>query len=297
MCAVQDSFKHWTAARRRIDYPIRECPVWRKATGGSGSNADIECPQYGSLGLPHHWLSRDSDYLTPGVYEKLWSPVTTRRIVSCEHVGELLEALPLRHWRRGAGARHVRRRLDRRHAVDVARAVGEDALGAHPHDELRTGEAREQRVVVGDRGAPVDAQAPRSLEVDEQQRHRGVDEDVAEAAEHAVAVVARECQLAFAGHANEAGRSSLERAVGPPLGVGGGEEEQRSAFDERAVVVAEGLACEFLVEPVGEAVCVEAVLQLAHAGVVRRGCFVAHGASSEKTTGCAGFALTCSWNR
>src|SRR6266849_1509949 len=37
MCAVQDSFKHWTAARRRIDYPIRECPVWRKATGGSGS--------------------------------------------------------------------------------------------------------------------------------------------------------------------------------------------------------------------------------------------------------------------
>src|SRR5260221_3423398 len=42
MCAVRDSFKHWTAARRRIDYPIRECPVWRKATGGSGSKADDE---------------------------------------------------------------------------------------------------------------------------------------------------------------------------------------------------------------------------------------------------------------
>jgi len=41
MCAVQGSFKHWTAARRRIDYPIRECPVWRKATGDSGSQADI----------------------------------------------------------------------------------------------------------------------------------------------------------------------------------------------------------------------------------------------------------------
>jgi len=41
MCAVRDSFKHWTAARRRIDCPIRECPVWRKATGGSGSRADI----------------------------------------------------------------------------------------------------------------------------------------------------------------------------------------------------------------------------------------------------------------
>src|SRR6266446_5637726 len=43
MCAVQDSFKHWTAGRRRIDYPIRECPVWRKATGGSGSIGGVEC--------------------------------------------------------------------------------------------------------------------------------------------------------------------------------------------------------------------------------------------------------------
>src|SRR5437899_870139 len=33
--------KHWTAAHRRIDYPIRECPVWRKATGGSGSLSDL----------------------------------------------------------------------------------------------------------------------------------------------------------------------------------------------------------------------------------------------------------------
>src|SRR6266705_3544113 len=101
----------------------------------------------------HHWLSRDSDYVTPGVYERLWSPLTTRRIVPRQHVGELVEALPLRHRGRVAGARHVRRGLDRRHAVDVARAVGEDALGAHPHDELRTGEAREQRIVAGDRSA------------------------------------------------------------------------------------------------------------------------------------------------
>ena len=40
MCTVQDSFKHWTAARRRIDYRICECPAWRKATGGSGSIRD-----------------------------------------------------------------------------------------------------------------------------------------------------------------------------------------------------------------------------------------------------------------
>src|SRR2546425_8682711 len=53
MCAVQDSFKHWTAARRRIDYPIRECPVWRKATGGSGSEAAIALA---SGELPESWL-------------------------------------------------------------------------------------------------------------------------------------------------------------------------------------------------------------------------------------------------
>src|SRR6266699_5933621 len=49
MCAVQDSFKHWTAARRRIGYPIRECPVWRKATGGSGSKAPIGERQLSAL--------------------------------------------------------------------------------------------------------------------------------------------------------------------------------------------------------------------------------------------------------
>src|SRR6266853_176002 len=39
---------------------------WRaELTVCFGSNADTECPQHGFLGLPHHWLSRDSDYLTP----------------------------------------------------------------------------------------------------------------------------------------------------------------------------------------------------------------------------------------
>src|SRR5467141_266456 len=53
MCAVQDSFNYWTAARRRIDYPIRECPVWRKATGGSGSQAAIGI---GFGELPESWV-------------------------------------------------------------------------------------------------------------------------------------------------------------------------------------------------------------------------------------------------
>src|SRR5882672_9277550 len=181
-----------------------------------------------------------------------------------------------------AFARHVRRGLDRRHAVDVARAVGKDARGAHAHHDLRADEAGTQRVVVGDRGAPVYAQSVGPLEVDEQERHRRADKEIAEAAEHAVAVVARERELRFAGHAYEAGRPALVRAVGPPLAVDSGEEEQRAAFDERAVLVAEGLALQFLLESVGEAARVEAVLQLAHAGVIRGGRFIVHGATPSK---------------
>src|SRR5437763_1725904 len=134
----------------------------------------------------------------------------------------------------------------------------------------------ERRIVAGGGRAAVDAQAVRSLEVDEQQRHRWVDEQIAEAAEHAVAVVARERELGYAGHANEAGCPALERAVGPPLAVGGSEEEHGAGFDKSAVFVAEVPARQFLVEPVGEAARVEAVLQRSHAGVIRRGCFVVH---------------------
>ena len=57
MCGVQDSFKHWTAARRRIDYPIRECPVWRKATGYSGSKAANHLPAHAYSAIIH-WILR-----------------------------------------------------------------------------------------------------------------------------------------------------------------------------------------------------------------------------------------------
>jgi len=93
--------------------------------------------------------------------------------------------------------------------VDVARAVGEDALGAHAHHELRADELALQRVVVGDAREAVHAQAARPLEVDEQQRHRCVHQHVAEAAEHAVAVVAGEGQLVGGRDAHEAGVATL----------------------------------------------------------------------------------------
>src|SRR5260221_15242 len=137
---------------------------------------------------------------------------------------------------------------------------GEEAVGQHPNGGLRTDEARKQRIAVGGGRAAVDARAVRPLEVDEQQRHRRVDEQIAEAAEHAVAVVARKRELGLAGHADEAGRPAFVRAVGPSLVVGGGAEEQRPAIDERAVFVAEVSARKLLVEPVGEAARVVAVL-------------------------------------
>src|SRR5207249_116862 len=40
-------------AHRRIDYPIRECPVWRKATGGSGRK---QPSALASGELPESWL-------------------------------------------------------------------------------------------------------------------------------------------------------------------------------------------------------------------------------------------------
>src|SRR5207244_9491091 len=85
-----------------------------------------------------------------------------------------------------------------------------------------------------------------------------------------------------AGHAHEAGRAAFVRAIGLAVGVGGGQEEQRAAFDERAVFVTEVPARQFLVEPVGEAARVEAVLQRSHTGVVRRGCFVVHDPTPSK---------------
>jgi hypothetical protein len=84
----------------------------------------------------------------------------------------------------------------------------------------------------------------------------------------AVAVVARKLELVGAGHAHEARVAALVRTIGPAFGVGAGEEEQRAALDERLVLLLEGGAAEPLVEPVGQATCVVAVLQGAHPGVV-----------------------------
>ena len=80
---------------------------------------------------------------------------------------------------------------------------------------LRT--AASDAVVVVDRGGAVHPHPVRLVEVDEEQADLRVGHDVAEAAEHAVAVVARELERAGVDHAHEAGHAALVGAVGPAV--------------------------------------------------------------------------------
>lgn len=105
---------------------------------------------------------------------------------------------------------------------------------------------------------------------DEQKADAGVGCDIAQALEHAVAVIVWEGQLAGAGDAHEARQAALERAVRPPLGVGRRQEEIGQALDEGAVAFAELLARE-AAQPVGDAAAVELVLQAAISLVVEVG--------------------------
>src|SRR5205807_8965722 len=181
---------------------------------------------------------------------------------------EDVHLLPLRDWWHVTGARGVHGLLDHLHLVDVAGAVREDPLGAHADDELRALERAQELVVIVQRGDAVDAHAIRALEVDEQHADLRVHEHVPETAEHAVSVVARERERVLVDDPHEARLPALVRAVRPAVGVGGGEEEHRDAFDERAVVVAERVVDGDLLEAAGDPPAVEAVLELPRPVVV-----------------------------
>jgi hypothetical protein len=64
------------------------------------------------------------------------------------------------------------------------------------------------------------------LEIDEQEADRRVGRDVAEALEHAVAVVARESERVRRHDPHESGRAALVRAIGLALRIGRREEEE-----------------------------------------------------------------------
>src|SRR5258705_5445765 len=183
------------------------------------------------------------------------------RVIGRQHLAEHRPLLPLRHGRRMTLAGRIHRRLHRRHRVDIARAVRKDRLDAHAHDELGAGELREERIVLVHRGSPVDAEALRALEVDEEQADLRVDEEIAEALEHAVAIVARKRQRLRTHHADEAGPPDLVRALRAAFRVGGGEEEHGPRLDEGPVGVAEDAVHDLLDHPIGEPARLEAVLE------------------------------------
>lgn len=113
-----------------------------------------------------------------------------------------------------------------------------------------------------DRGHAIDPQAPRLVETHEQQPDLRVHRDVAEALEHAVAVVVREGELVGRSHPHKAGEAALEGAVWAAVGVGGGEEEEEAgALDEGPVGVGERGAREMLFFAIGDAAAAEGVLQ------------------------------------
>ncbi len=72
-------------------------------------------------------------------------------------------------------------------------------------------------------------------------------------------------------HPDEARLAALVGTCGSPLGVGRREEEHVACLDERAVVLADGLGDEQVVDPVGQRARVELVLQRTTSVVVPDG--------------------------
>src|SRR5215207_4528767 len=70
----------------------------------------------------------------------------------------------------------------------------------------------------------------------EQQAYFRVDQNIAEALEHAVAVIVGKGQFRRARNPDEARHAALEGAIGTSLGVGGRKKEVRRALDECPVV-------------------------------------------------------------
>jgi len=94
--------------------------------------------------------------------------------------------------------------------VHVPVAIDEQALDLNPDDELGFVVLGEQDILLMQRGRAVQPQAPRIFEVDEQHTDFAVFQDVAHRQEHAVTVVARECDRPLVEYLDEPGRSALE---------------------------------------------------------------------------------------
>src|SRR5687768_12932846 len=137
-----------------------------------------------------------------------------------QDVLELL--LPAGLRRLVARPRRIDRGLDKLETVDVARTVRENRLRLHPDDELR---ALEFGAHILEPRRAVHPEAPRLLEIEEEQADIRIDPDIAQAAEHAVAVVAWERQLVRRGNAHKTRQAALVGALRPAVLIRRGEEK------------------------------------------------------------------------
>src|SRR3954453_17551975 len=87
-----------------------------------------------------------------------------------------------------------------------------------------------------------------------------MDQDVAEALEHPVAVIVGEGEFGWPGHPHESRHPTLEGAIRPSLGIGGGKKEIRRTLDEGAVVRRK-LGARKRFEAVGNEAALELILQ------------------------------------
>jgi hypothetical protein len=117
----------------------------------------------------------------------------------------------------------------------VRRTVRRDLLDRDDHHARRPGKQLALEAVVVDGRAAVDAQSAAVREVDEQEAHARVLEDVAQAHEQVVAVEIRKGERARVEHTHQSRPAALEGAVALTTGIARREEEERPQLDARVI--------------------------------------------------------------
>src|SRR6266481_7002712 len=134
-----------------------------------------------------------------------------RRPAWRDNVPERIKTFPCRFDGNDTGTGNINRGLGERHGRNIARAIWKDHVDFDADDHLRADRRGEQRIVTIDPCAAVDAQSLRAaMHGNEQKPDTRVDREVAEALEHAIAVVIWKCKLGWSGDANETRRAALE---------------------------------------------------------------------------------------
>src|ERR1700682_3579470 len=134
-----------------------------------------------------------------------------RRPARRDNVPERIKTFPCRFDGNDTRTWNINRGLGERHCGNIARAIWKDHVHFDADDHLRADRPGEQRIITIDPCAAVDAQSLRTaVHGNEQQPDMRVDREVAEALEHAIAVVIRKCKLGRSGDANETRRAAFE---------------------------------------------------------------------------------------